>query len=78
MANVVGVIASTPYITLSIVFSLVLGAHRDQTEQHLVALGGELVDRLAVRLFEDALDDLLLKVRGEFWVAQPWPPRGEK
>src|SRR6185312_1265434 len=53
-----------------------LGAHGDQVEQHLVALGGQLVDRLAVRLVENALDDLLLKLRGEFWVAQPWPPGG--
>ena len=28
------------------------------------------------RLFEDALDDLLLKLRGELWIAQPWPPGG--
>src|SRR6476620_202463 len=32
-----------------------LGANGDQFEQHLVALGGQLVDRLAVRLFEDAV-----------------------
>src|SRR6476659_9872731 len=53
-----------------------LGANGDQFEQHLVALGGQLVDRLAVRLLEDAVDDLLLKLRGELGIAQPWPPGG--
>src|SRR3954447_14538045 len=42
------------------------GAHRNQLEQHLVALSGELVDRLAVSLFEDALDDPFLELRREF------------
>jgi len=32
-----------------------LGAHRDQPEQHLVALGGELGDRLTIRFFETPL-----------------------
>ena len=41
IANVVGITASTPYITFIIVLSLLLGAHGDQTEKHLVALGGE-------------------------------------
>ena len=55
---------------------VLLGAHRDQAEQHLVALGGELVDRLTVGLFEDTFDDLFFKLRGELWAAQPRPPSG--
>src|SRR4051794_37404888 len=65
--------AITPYITINIVFSL-LAAYRDETKQHLVALCFDFLDRLTVGFFEDALDDLLLKLRGELWIAQARPP----
>src|SRR4029453_12189589 len=54
----------------------VFGARGDQIEQHLVSLGGEFVDRLAVRFLEDALDDLLLKLRREIRVSKSGPPGG--
>src|SRR6478672_13253886 len=64
--------ASTPYIMLNIVFTS-LAAHRDQIEQHLVAVGFEFLDRLPAGFVEDALDDLLLELGGELGIAQPWP-----
>jgi hypothetical protein len=51
-----------------------LVTHRDQTEQHLVALGFEFVYRLAACFFEHAaLDDLVPKLGGELGVAKAVP-----
>src|ERR1700754_361607 len=59
-----------------VVFLSLLAAHCDETEQHLVALGFELLDRPSVGFFENALDDLLLKLWCELRIAQPRPPCG--
>src|SRR6266550_4819922 len=52
---------------------LVRGPHRLQGEQHGVALGRQLVDRAAVRLVQDAVDDLLLELGRHLRVTQGRP-----